>query len=113
VHVVLAWSAAGSAASGSPVRVELEAEPRDGKQLRWTCQQPQGFSWEEAISAAGCEEVELTAQLEDDWEAKHLVLGLADQLTQQLAATHPLIRVRFLPGRAGALGRARQPTTGQ
>lgn len=98
MRVVVAWSAAGSADPGQQVQIELEAEQRAGIQPRWTCQQPIGWSWEEAISAAGCEEVELTAQLDDDLEAKHLVLGLADHLTQQLAATHPLIRVRFLPG---------------
>lgn len=98
VHVVVAWSAAGALDAASPVRVELEAEHRAGAQPRWTCQQPLGWSWEDAISAAGCQEVELTAQLDDDLEAKNLVLSLADQLTQQLSATHPMIRVRFLPG---------------
>ncbi len=39
----------------------------------------------------------LTAELDDDPSAKHLVLGLAEHLTQKLAASHPLIRVRFVP----------------
>jgi hypothetical protein len=39
----------------------------------------------------------LTARLGDDQPAKHLVLELAELLTLELAATQPLIRVRFLP----------------
>ena len=80
-------------------RIELETDSAlsGNAEPRWVCSQPSDLGWEEALSAAGCEEVVLTAELDDDPAAKHLVLDLAERLTQKLAATHPLIRVRFLP----------------
>lgn len=98
VQVEVAWSAPGSLLPESAAaRVELEAKPKASGQPTWTCPRAPGWRWEEALSAAACEEVVLTAQLGDDLDAKHLVLGLAERLTQELAATKPLIRVRFLP----------------
>jgi hypothetical protein len=41
--------------------------------------------------------VVLTVRLGDDGRARHLVLELAELLTQRLSATKPHIRVRFLP----------------
>lgn len=97
VQVVVAWSAPGSAAPAAAVaQVELEAEPKPSGQPTWNCRAPSGWRWEEALCAAGCDEVLVTAQLGDDRDAKHLVLGLAERLTQKLAATKPLVRVRFL-----------------
>jgi hypothetical protein len=65
--------------------------------VTWACLEPQGSSWEEAITASGCEEVVLTTWLGDEPVAKDWVLDLAGQLTQRLARSQPLIRVRFLP----------------
>lgn len=78
--------------------VELEAEPKASGQPTWTCRKSPGWRWEKALSAAACNEIVVTAQLDDDLDAKHVVLGLAERLTQELAATRPLIRVRFVPG---------------
>ena len=100
LHVVVAWSGPGVAAqASSAATAELEAERTCSGEPTWTCRQPAGLGWEEAISSPGCDEVVLTAQLGDDLDAKHLVLCLAERLTRQLAATRPLIRVCFLPGR--------------
>jgi hypothetical protein len=72
----------------------LEADLEAPASTTWTCRQLSG--WVEALSAARCSEVVLTA-LDDHPPAKHLVLELAELLTLKLAATQPLIRVRFLP----------------
>jgi hypothetical protein len=98
VHVAIAWTACGSAAQlGPTVEVELEAELHQSGQPGWTCREGAGVGWEEAICAAQCDEVILTAQLGRRPDEKHVVLALAELLTQKLAATQPLIRVRFLP----------------
>ena len=97
MQVVVAWSEPGAAAPAAAVaRIELQAEPKPSGKLTWNCRTPSGWGWEEALCAAGCDEVLVTAQLGDDRDAKHLVLGLAERLTQKLAATKPLVRVRFL-----------------
>lgn len=101
VNVVVAWSASSAGPRLGLGQVELEAQ-RVASAPSWTCRQPSGWSWEEALCAAGCDEVVLTT-LGDDPDAKHLVLGLAEHLTHKLAATQPIVRVRFLPGpRLGA-----------
>ena len=64
---------------------------------RWVCLTPFAQNWLEIIAAKPCSEIVLTARLADDSNAKHLVLELAERLTQQLSAAQPLIRVRFLP----------------
>lgn len=76
----------------APVNLELASPDQT-----WRCRELAGASWVEAISAAGCHEVVLTARLGDDGTARHLVLELAEFLTQRLAATKAHIRVRFLP----------------
>lgn len=113
VQVVVDWSTAGEEPSPAlSARVELEADESSvGAETRWTCRELGKRGWEEALSAAACDEVVLTAEL-DDPRAKHLVLGLAEHLTQKLAATHPLIRVRFLPRSRGA-SRNRHSSTRQ
>jgi len=63
----------------------------------WRSLERSGASWVEALSAASCTEVVLTACVPDEGRARHLVLELAEQLTQRLSATKPHIRVRFLP----------------
>jgi len=100
VHVVVDWSVE-SERPGAVVssRVELESASEHGstRPARWICRTAAGASWEEALLAAGCPEVVLTAELGDDPEAKHLVFGLAEHLTHSLAANHPMVRIRFVP----------------
>jgi hypothetical protein len=97
--VRVAWSPAneGGPAGLAPTEIELEAQLAAASSITWTCRQPLESGWVETLSSARCSEVVLTAQLDDDQPAKHLVLELAELLTFKLAATHPLIRVRFLP----------------
>ena len=66
-----------------------------------------GTSQLEPLCAARCSEVVLTAQ-SDDPPSKHLVFELAGLLTLKLAATQPLIRVRFLPPVEHAASRAKR-----
>jgi hypothetical protein len=96
---VVAWSPANEdSPSGLTLsEIELEAELEATSSATWTCRQSLASGWVEALAASRCSEVVLTAMLGDDQPAKHLVLELAELLTFQLAATHPLIRVRFLP----------------
>jgi hypothetical protein len=81
----------------APVHLELEPSSSATAGATWRCRELAGASWVEAISAARCSEVVLTARLGDDGRARHLVLELAELLTQRLLATKPHIRVRFLP----------------
>jgi hypothetical protein len=96
-RVVVVWSGVSDAGMPSlePTEVELEAELEAAASTTWTCRTPSDFGWAEALSAARCTEVLLTAH--SDVPSKHLVFELAGQLTLKLAATRPLIRVRFLP----------------
>jgi hypothetical protein len=99
-RVVVAWSSSFDAEGGrcsAPVNLELEASPSTTAGRTWRCRELGGASWVEAISAARCSEVVLTARLGNDERARHLVLDLAELLTRRLAATKPHIRVRFLP----------------
>jgi hypothetical protein len=84
----------------APVNLELAGSSSATAGGAWRCRELSGASWVEAISAAGCTEVVLTARLGDDGRARHLVLELAELLTQTLSATKPHIRVRFLPSLA-------------
>lgn len=97
-HVVVTWTPAndGGSLTLEPTQVELEAELEASASPKWTCRQPSGSGWAEALASARCSEVLLTA-LSDDLPSKHLVFDLAGLLTLKLAATRPLIRVRFLP----------------
>jgi hypothetical protein len=81
----------------APVNLELEGASSATAGRAWRCRELSGASWVEAIAAAGCSEVVLTARLGDDGRARHLVLELAELLTRTLSATKPHIRVRFLP----------------
>lgn len=96
-RVTVAWTPSNhdSAPRRAPTEIELvaglEADPT------WTCRQDFASKWLEAIASARCSEVVLTARLDDDPQAKHRVLELAELLTVELATTQPLIRVRFLP----------------
>jgi hypothetical protein len=99
-RVVVDWSSPLTVASGAvlaPLQLELEAAPQGTALGTWKCRELSTAGWVEAISSAQCTEVVLTARLGDDGPARHLVLELAELLTQKLAATQPLIRVRFLP----------------
>jgi hypothetical protein len=99
-RVVVAWSSPLDSEAGiclAPVNLELEPAPSASVVGTWRCRELSGAGWVEAISAARCTEVVLTARLGDDGAAKHLVLELAELLTQKLSATKPHIRVRFLP----------------
>ncbi|MES1187297.1 MAG: hypothetical protein ABUL60_26000 [Myxococcales bacterium] len=95
-RVVVAWSSSDMEAGRclAPVNLELETAATGGT---WRCRELSGASWVEAISAARCTEVVLTARLGEDGRARHRVLELAELLTQRLSATKPHIRVRFLP----------------
>ena len=97
-RVVVAWAPAsdGNSASVGPTQVELEAQLESSARATWTCREPSGSGWAEALTSAGCSEVVLTSASEDQ-RSRHLVFELADRLTRQLAANRPLIRVRFLP----------------
>jgi hypothetical protein len=98
-RVVVAWSPAneGGPSGSPPTEIELVAELEATSSPKWTCRQSLESGWVEALSSSRCSEIVLTAMLDDDQPAKHLVLELAELLTFKLAATHPLIRVRFLP----------------
>lgn len=95
-RVVVACSSPSDAeAELGPFNLELEGSSSGNAGRAWRCRELPGASWEEAISAAGCTEVVLTAHLGGDGRARHLVLALAEFLTQKLFATKPYIRVRF------------------
>ena len=96
-RVTVAWTPSyrDGAPGLGPTEVELVAEVEAAQPTKWTCQQPFSSSWVEAIASARCSEVTLTAKLGGNLSAKHLVLELAELLTHELTATHPLIRVRF------------------
>jgi hypothetical protein len=81
----------------SPTEVDLVRELHAGSGHSWTCADDFDFDWLEAVSAARCREVVLTARFGDNVPAKHLVLELAERLTFQLTDAQPLIRVLFLP----------------
>ena len=100
LRVVIDWSAGASKEpSLLSTRVELEADSGQdaGLETRWMCRQPSGTKWEEVVASADCAEVVVTAELGDDPDAKHRVFGLAERLARLLSATHPSVRVRFLP----------------
>jgi hypothetical protein len=99
-RVVVAWSSPSETEAGrclAPVNLELDQSASATAGGAWRCRELSGVSWVEAISAARCTEVVLTARLGNDGRARHLVLELAELLTQRLSATKPHIRVRFLP----------------
>jgi hypothetical protein len=84
------------AAELEATQVELEADLETPTSTAWVSRRPSGSGWAEALYSARCSEVVLTARSDDPlW--KHLVFELAGLLTLKLAATQPLIRVRFLP----------------
>jgi hypothetical protein len=85
----------GGTLTPEPTQVELEAE-LEAAAATWVCREPANSGWAEALSSAHCNEVLLTA-LSDDPHSKQLVFELAGLLTLKLAASRPLIRVRFLP----------------
>jgi hypothetical protein len=94
-RVVVAWSPADGddqPQSGGFTEVEAQLGPSPAAKARLAA-----AAWVEALSSARCREVTLTARLGNDLRAKHLVLELAELLTQKLTATRPLIRVLFLP----------------
>jgi hypothetical protein len=107
VRVVVAWCKVSDdgVAALEPTQVELEADLAAPAATTWVSRRPSGSGWAEALSSARCSEVVLTAR-SDDAPSKHLVFELAGLLTLKLAATQPLIRVRFLPP-AGTRRRAR------
>lgn len=98
-RVTVSWIASPhtDAESLAPTELELVAGLESASDRTWTCLQGFGSNWVEAISAARCTEVVLTARLGDDTPAKHLVLELAELLTFKLTQSQPLIRVLFLP----------------
>jgi hypothetical protein len=106
-RVVVAWHKVSEdgAAELEPTEVELEADLAAPTSATWVSRLPSGLGWAEALSSAACSEVVLTARI-DDPTSKHLVFELAGLLSLRLAATQPLIRVRFLPP-VGARRRAR------
>jgi len=111
-RVVVAWSSMLDTKTGrclAPVHLELEsASSPDG--VRWSCRELEGARWIDAIVAARCSEVVLTARLGRDGQARqHLVLELAELLQQRLSATKPQISVRFLPTSAERGTRDTQP----
>ena len=93
-RVTVTWTPANDAPS-APTELELVAELAGT--TTWSCGGHFESDWVRALASARCSEVVLTARLDDDQPAKHLVLELAELLTLELAATQPLIRVRFLP----------------
>jgi hypothetical protein len=115
-RVVVAWSSPSDMEGGrclAPVNLELETSSSATAGGSWRCHDLSGVSWVEAISAAHCTEVVLTAHLGPNGRGRHLVLELAEILTQRLSATQPHIRVRFEPsGDAASSSSARsaQPT---
>jgi hypothetical protein len=82
----------------------LVAEREPAPNRAWTCPKNFGSNWVDAISPARRSEVVLTARLDDDASAKHLVLELAELLTFRLSESKPLIRVLFLPAASAARG---------
>jgi hypothetical protein len=96
-RVVVTWCKVSDdgALELEPTQVELEADLEAPTSTTWVSRRPSGSGWVEALSAAHCSEVVLTAR-SDDPPSKHLVLELAGLLALKLAATQPLIRVRFL-----------------
>jgi hypothetical protein len=104
-RVVVAWSSPSGPEAGrilAPVNLELETSSSATTGGSWRCRESSGVSWVDAIAAAGCTEVVLTAHLGGDGRGRHLVLELAETLTQKLSATKPHIRVRFVPSPAEA-----------
>jgi hypothetical protein len=112
-RVTVAWSSDDGAKSFAPTELELVAGLEADPTRTWTCPQPFASNWVEAIASARCSEVVLTARLGDDLPAKHLVLELAELLTHELAATQPLIRVRFLPTAGKRRWRTKPRLTGR
>jgi hypothetical protein len=111
-HVVLAWTPVNDGGTLAPVatQIELEAELETPAATTWVCREASGSGWAEALSSVRCSEVLLTA-LSDDLPSKHLVFELADLLTLKLAASRPLIRVRFSPPSELTQPRARRRLT--
>jgi hypothetical protein len=108
ISVTVAWvTSAPELASGlRPMTLELATEPETGTRT-WTCPQGRGSDWLAALCLSGSREIVVTAELGNDTSAKHLVLELAELLTQKLSATQALVRVLFLP-RAGHSGNLRR-----
>jgi hypothetical protein len=99
-RVVVAWSSPSGVETGrvlAPVNLELETSSSGTAGGSWRCRELSGASWVDAIAAAGCTEVVLTAHLGGDGRGRHLVLELAETLTRKLSGTKPHIRVRFMP----------------
>lgn len=80
----------------APTEVELVTGLEADSNRTWTSTAAFGNQWLEAIDAARCSEVVLTARLGHDLAAKHSVLELAELLTFKLTASQPLIRVFFV-----------------
>jgi len=99
--VTVAWtpSSHDGERQRGPIQVELVAGLDAALTGASLCPQGVGPNWLEALFSAHCSEVVLTARLGDDLAAKHRVLELAELLTLKLTATHPLIRVLFLPAK--------------
>ena len=68
-RVVVAWSSPSGLHAGrvlAPVNLELETSSSATAGGSWRCRQLSGVSWVDAIAAAGCTEVVLTAHLGGD-----------------------------------------------
>ena len=100
-RVTIAWTPSrhDGEPQRAPIEVELIADLDPAVTSAWLCPPGVGPNWLEALFAARCSEVLLTARLGDDLAAKHRVLELAELLTFKLTATQPLIRVLFLPAK--------------
>ena len=99
-RITVTWTPANDAGEPQlgPSELELTAGLAPRSNTTWTSREHTGWDWLEALSSARCSEVVLTARLDDNLGAKHLVLDLAELLTFKLSETQPLIRVLFLPG---------------
>jgi hypothetical protein len=97
-RVTVAWTPSNHDGTPfAPTELELVAPLEATPTATWTCQELFASNWVQTIASARCSEVVLTARLGDDPHAKHRVLELVEHLTYELAASQPLIRVRFLP----------------
>ncbi len=98
-RVTVAWTPSRHdlAPSLAPTELELFAALEASPMAPWTSRESLATTWLETLASARCSEIVLTARLDDDLNAKHRVLELVELLTFELAATQPLIRVRFLP----------------
>ena len=105
-RVTVAWIPAhhDGPARLAPTELELVTRLEPDANRIWTSPEGFGPDWLEAIEAARCSEVVLTARLGNDLIAKHSVLELAELLTFKLSASQPLIRVLFVPSEGAPRG---------